>query len=79
MCHPRCKNTTADFAQTTTGTIIKLLPVLKTRVILVGKLFSQIFDIFLAQFFNLPYFPVFFSKYWNVNELDIFVSGEFHE
>ena len=48
------------------------------RVILIGELFSQFFDIFFAQFFNLPYFPV-FSKYWNVNELDIFASGEFHE
>ena len=33
-----------------------------------------------AQFFNLPFFPVFFpSKYWKLNELDIFASGEFHE
>ena len=39
-----------------------------------------IVDIIFAQFFNLPhYFPVFFSKYWNVNEVDIFASGEFHE
>ena len=28
------------------------------RVILIGELFVQIFDIFFAQFFNLPYFPV---------------------
>ena len=48
------------------------------RVILIGELFVHIFDIFFAQFFDLPYFP-FFSKYWNVNELDIFASGEFHE
>ena len=48
-------------------------------VILIGELFSQFFDIFFAQFFNLPYFPDLFSKYWNVNELDIFRSGEFHE
>ena len=49
--------------------------------ILIGELFVQIFDIFFAQLiFNLPYFPVFFSKYWNVNELDIFgPPGEFHE
>ena len=40
----------------------------------------QFFDMFFAQFFNLPYFPVFvFSKYWIVNELDIFGSGSFHE
>ena len=31
------------------------------RVILIGELFFfQIFDIVFAQFFNLPYFPVFF-------------------
>ena len=49
------------------------------RVILIGELFSQVFDIIFAQFFNLPYFPVFFFfKYWNVNELDFFASGEFH-
>ena len=29
-------------------------------VILIGELFLQIFDIFFAQFFNLPYFPGFF-------------------
>ena len=42
---------------------------------------SFLFDIYFAQYLNLPYFPVFFffSKYWNVNELDIFGSGEFHE
>ena len=33
--------------------------VLELRVILVGELFVQIFDIFFAQFFNLPYFPAF--------------------
>ena len=32
------------------------------RVILVGELFFQIFDIFFAQFSNLPYFPVFFPN-----------------
>ena len=41
--------------------------------------FPQIFDIFFAEFFDLPYFPVFFFKYWNVNEIDIFGAGEFHE
>ena len=49
------------------------------RVILIGELFLQIFDIFFAQFFNLPYFPVFSPKYWNVNEFDMLRSGEFHE
>ena len=49
------------------------------RAILIGELFFQTFDICLAQFFNLSYSPVFFSKYWNVNELDIFGSREFHE
>ena len=48
-------------------------------VILIGELFFQIYDIYFAQFFNLPYFPVFFSNYWNVNNLDIFGSGEVHE
>ena len=32
------------------------------RVILIGELFSHNFDIFFAQFFNLPYFPDFFSQ-----------------
>ena len=32
------------------------------RVILIGEFFSQIFDIFFAQFFNLPYFPDFFFQ-----------------
>ena len=31
------------------------------RVILIGELFFQNFDVFFAQFFNLPYFPVFFQ------------------
>ena len=48
-------------------------------IILIGELFFQNFDIFFAQLFNLPYFPVFFSKYWNVNELDVLGSGEFNE
>ena len=50
------------------------------RVILIGELYFQFFDIFFAQFFNLPYFFLFFFfKYWNVNGLDIFGSGEFPE
>ena len=44
------------------------------------KAFCPNFRHFFKQFFSLPYFPVFFSKYWKVNELDIFASsGEFHE
>ena len=39
--------------------------------------FPKFFKTNFAQFFNLPYFPVFFPKY--CNELDIFGSGEFHE
>ena len=31
------------------------------RVILIGELFFQCFDIFYTQFFILPYFPGFFS------------------
>ena len=31
-------------------------------VILIGKLFFQVFGIFFAQFFNLPYFPGFFFQ-----------------
>ena len=49
------------------------------RVILIGELFVQIFEIVFAHFFNLPNFPVFFYKYWNVNKLDIFGSGEIHD
>ena len=48
------------------------------RVIRIGEFFP-IFRHFFAQFLNLPYFPVFFSKYWNVNELGIFGYGKFHE
>ena len=33
------------------------------RVILIGELFVHIFDICFAQCFNLPYFPVYFSKF----------------
>ena len=44
-----------------------------------GELSFQFFDIGFAQCFNFPFFLVFFPKYWNVHELDIFVSGEFHE
>ena len=48
-------------------------------ILIIGELFLQIFYIFFVQFFQLPYFPGIFLKCWNVNELDIFASGEFHE
>ena len=43
-----------------------------------GEFFFHNFDIFFAQFFNLPYFPDIFSKYVKFNELDFLASGEFH-
>ena len=50
------------------------------RVILIGELFPRNFDIFFAQFFRSFMFSwVFFSKYVNFNELNVFASGEFHE
>ena len=50
------------------------------RVILIGELFfPQIFDIFFAQFFNLPYFPVFFPNIGMLTNLIFLVSGEFYE
>ena len=50
-----------------------------SRSFLIGEFFFPNFDIFFAQNFNIPYVPVFFPKYWNVNKIDIFGSGEFHE
>ena len=63
------------------SSLVKRGVLVRLGVILIGELFfSQISDIFSAQFFNLPNFPVFlFPKYWDVNELDIFGSGEFYE
>ena len=56
------------------------LSVVSLWVILIGELFFQIFDIFVSRNFSISHiFLVFFSKYSNVNELDIFSSGEFHE
>ena len=50
------------------------------RVILVGELFFPKFRQFFRAIFQSSIFSwFFFSKYWNVNELDIFGSGEFHE
>ena len=37
------------------------------------------FDIYFAQFFNLPHFLILFSKCVRFNELDFSDSGEFHE
>ena len=38
------------------------------------------FSTFFSRNFSIFHiFLDFFSKYWNVNELDIFGSGEFHE
>ena len=51
----------------------------RVRVILIGELFFPNFSTFVLR--NLLIFHIFlffFSKYWNVNELDIFCSGEFH-
>ena len=65
--------------------VLKYVPTINTTVvyilgvILIEELFSQFFDIFFAQFFNLPYFPDFFPKCVKFNELDFFASGEFHE
>ena len=40
-----------------------IIPVhMNIRVILIGELFSPNFRHFFAQFFNLPYFPVFFFQ-----------------
>ena len=50
------------------------------RVILIGELFPQFFDIFFRAIFQSSHIFLFFPpKYWNVNELDIFGSGGFHE
>ena len=62
------------------GVLTRVSASIPLRVILTGKLFSQLFDTTsFAQFFNQIFFPDFFcSKHWNVNELDIFVFfGEF--
>ena len=48
------------------------------RVILIGELFFPNFRHFFRNFSIFHVF-LFFSKYWNVNELDFFCSGEFHE
>ena len=61
-----------QYVNTCCTTYVVMIHFAQLGVILIGELFSQFFDIFFALFFNLPYFPVFFSKYWNVNELDIF-------
>ena len=49
------------------------------RVILIGELFPRNFHVVFAQFFNLPDFPDFFSRYVKVNESVFLASGEFHE
>ena len=55
------------------------LPLLKGSF-LSESFFFQIFAIFFAQFFNLPYISgVFFPNIGMLKELDIFASGEFHE
>ena len=56
-----------------------LLHVCMWVILFIGELFLQVFDIFFAQFFNLPYFRVFFSECVKFIELDVFASGEFHE
>ena len=41
--------------------------------------FSPNFRHLFRAIFQSSIFSCFLSKYWNVNELDIFCSGEFHE
>ena len=69
--------------QPTAVLIVILLKISRHHFIYLGSFVSEsffpIFRHFFAQFLNLSYFPVFFSKYWNVNELGIFGYGEFHE
>ena len=48
------------------------------RVILIADFRPQIFDIFFAKKKKLPYFLIFF-QILDVNELDIFASGEYHQ
>ena len=52
----------------------------RVRAILIGDLFSQIFDIVFAQIFQSFIFSCFFfPKYVKFNELDFFASGAFRE
>ena len=51
----------------------------RLRVILIGEFFSPNFRHFFRAISQSSIFSCFFSNYWNVDELDIFASGKFHE
>ena len=49
----------------------------RVRVILIGGLFFQIFDIVFAQLFNFPYLAVFFFNFGTLTNLIFLLLGNF--
>ena len=74
---PQARRQTLEKGRAGKGKKITKTPLLVNRVS--ESFFFQILDIFPRNFSIFHIFLFFFSKYWNINELDIFASGEFHE